>query len=195
MSKIITSQVRAEWAEATFRYDDEATFNELFPILRRLTPNLSSNDETAIRLAGELSQRALTIFAESLPKQLDALMGKLLTDSATAAFGEKIDGLTARGLTPRAARKYQAQLREWNSQTDAYINRQLWGEATQGRTPDVTLSTLHHALKTRGEGATQREVAKFLNVHVDSVRAFQKKQGFKGNNGWQMLKQHVLASG
>ncbi len=192
MSKVFAVQVRADWAETTFRYDSDETFKELYAILRRTVTPIADDDHKASMLAGEIALRAVVLFAEKLPTQLDAMMGKMLTDAASAAIGQFISDLTARGLSTREARTYQAKLRGMNNVTDAFINKQVWGKPPDGRTPDITLATILRALKECGEDATQKTVAAFLSVHVDSLRVFQRNQGFKGKNAWRLLKQRAL---
>ncbi|MDQ3256971.1 MAG: hypothetical protein M3R15_24280 [Acidobacteriota bacterium] len=147
MSKIITSQVRNDWAEATFRYDDETVFDMLYAGLYKITRAMTVDERDAAHRAHELATRAHTLFSEKLPAQLDTMMQKLLTDAGCAALTESFMELVPELLSVSAARRQQAEMWKVKDGADAFMTRQVWDVRGKGAPAQLTKEELMSAIE------------------------------------------------
>jgi hypothetical protein len=177
----------------TCRYGVDETFSEMYKTLQQMTPGVANDEEGRDVIAASVAVRALELFGEKMPAQLDAAIANAFTSALGAAMREFIKGLVpSHGLPTTEARRLQAKFRDLDNEMSLMLNRGVWGEVATGRTALVTEDTIIHALENIGADASQPSVARFLGVGSDAVKKFRKEKGFKS---WEDMRAHYLRGG
>jgi DNA uptake protein ComE-like DNA-binding protein len=138
-------------------------------------------------IAADIAARALTRFGEKMPKQIEAMMQKILADAFFAGVVDYISDQTKRGLSPRDARAVQAILRGVNQKMTASAHRQVWGAPQQGRPGKFNDDDVRAALVALGQNATIEAVAEHLGMSAERITQYRKNSGFES---WEDLRRH-----
>jgi len=197
MSRVVTTQIRDGWAEVTCRHDHEETCKELYKIAERLLLHVHGDDPHVPVIAADIAARALTRFGEKMPKQIEAMMQKILADALFAGFDDYISDQTKRGLSPRDARAVQASLRKVNQKMTVSAQRQVWGVPQHGRSNSFADEAIKAAvfeqleqLEHEGSGhVSQKVVANKLNCGVTTIQDWLAESGLS----WKQFVAQVKA--
>ncbi len=173
----------------TFAHDHEETYKQLYGAAYQFLLHIhGESDPAAVSAASAvIAARALKAFGEKMPKQIEAMMAKVLTDALLAGYAEHISDQIKIGLPPRKAREAQAQLRELNLKMSTAKHQQVWGAPRRGRPSSFNDDDLRAAFDALGASATQEAVAEHLGVSADRMKQYRESGPF---NTWEDLRRY-----